>query len=516
MNRRLILRNAAMAMVQVVVLGATLFFLYRYLLRMIGVQSLGLWSVVLATSSASQVLNLGFSASIVRFVAKYTSRNDDDSVSRLIQTALLTVGVLLGLLLLLALPFIPSLLRLFLPEEALHLGVQLLPYALISVWLMGLTSVLTGALDGLQRIHQRSALIMGSSLVYAGSCVLLVERHGLQGLAFAQVIQYGLLLCSSFFTLRRYVHIRVLAWRWDAGLFREMLTYGASFQAIRIANLLCDPITKGLLSRFGGLAPLGYYEMSSKMVQQVRNVIVAANQVLVPVFASIHETDSQRIPSVYIQSYRVVFLVALPLYTLVGILTPAISVLWIGHSEPVFIWGTGLLVLGWCTNALSGPAYFAYMGTGRLRWCTLGHALMATANLILGWAFGRAYGEFGVIFSWSGALMLGSFVITIAYIAENALSWRSTVPSQGVALLVTSGFLTVLAVFIYSADLIGGRLPLQVAILITSYALTMAVVLYRNPDARRLLAWVNRGSVRLPVTQGSDAPPTTHSSSRHA
>ena len=60
-----------MSLVQVVLVGISLFILYRFLLRSIGIERMGVWSVVLATTSVANVANLGISASVVRFVAKY-------------------------------------------------------------------------------------------------------------------------------------------------------------------------------------------------------------------------------------------------------------------------------------------------------------------------------------------------------------------------------------------------------------------------------------------------------------
>lgn len=55
MKETQVLKNAMMAVLQTLVMGAILFFLYRYLLRTIGVEQLGLWSLVLASTSVTPV-----------------------------------------------------------------------------------------------------------------------------------------------------------------------------------------------------------------------------------------------------------------------------------------------------------------------------------------------------------------------------------------------------------------------------------------------------------------------------
>ncbi|MGC8744981.1 MAG: polysaccharide biosynthesis C-terminal domain-containing protein, partial [Verrucomicrobiia bacterium] len=61
-------------MIQIISVGIALFFLYRFLLKTIGVEQFGIWSLVLSTTSIIGAANLGISGSIVKFVAKYIAR----------------------------------------------------------------------------------------------------------------------------------------------------------------------------------------------------------------------------------------------------------------------------------------------------------------------------------------------------------------------------------------------------------------------------------------------------------
>ncbi len=86
MQKRQILINAFMSIVQIIIISAVLFILYKFLLNTIGVEQLGIWSLVLATTSVSQIASFGLSGSVVKFVAKYIAKEDEKSVSEVIQT----------------------------------------------------------------------------------------------------------------------------------------------------------------------------------------------------------------------------------------------------------------------------------------------------------------------------------------------------------------------------------------------------------------------------------------------
>ena len=60
-------------------------------------------------------------------------------------------------------------------------------------------------------------------------------------------------------------------------------------------TMLLDPLAKVLLSRFGGLSAVAYFEMANRMVSQARSLIASANQVLVPYYSKVAETTRGRI-----------------------------------------------------------------------------------------------------------------------------------------------------------------------------------------------------------------------------
>jgi O-antigen/teichoic acid export membrane protein len=68
--------NAAANVLQALAGAALLFALYRYINTTLGVEQLGIWSVVLATASASRLADLGLSAGVTRFVARDRARGE--------------------------------------------------------------------------------------------------------------------------------------------------------------------------------------------------------------------------------------------------------------------------------------------------------------------------------------------------------------------------------------------------------------------------------------------------------
>ena len=419
MQTQRIFKNARMAILQVLVTGLTLFFLYRFLLDTIGVELLGVWSLVLATTSIVRFGNLGLSGSVVKFVAKYVARRELMLAANVIETAVISLGGVFFALLIIAYPALSRILEAGLPSDNLGDALSLLPFALVSFWIAVVTGTLQGGLDGCQRIDLRSMLSIAAGLLNLIFAVIFVQAYGFIGLGYAQVLQAVLILISSWIVLRRELRdLPLFPCRWRRGLFVEMLRYGVNFQLITVAVLLNEPATKWLMSYFGGLAMTGYYEMASRMVTQFRAVLVAANQVLVPVIASLEETDPKQGSLMYTRAFRLMLFFSLPYYAAIIVAIPLVSHLWIGTYEANFVRFSMLLVSGAFINTLGVPAYFSYLGKGRLRWNMLGHIIIAMLNVGLGALLGMFYGGVGVVVGSVLALIAGSSIIVIAYHLE--------------------------------------------------------------------------------------------------
>lgn len=424
-------RNAVMAVVQVIVSGGVLFLLYRYLLRTIGSEQMGIWSIVLAAASASRISEMGFSASAVKYTARYIARGEKDKASEVIQTTAITIGVVLACVLVGGYPLIAWLMGKIIPAAHIPNALAILPYALVSVWVGAVAGVFLSGLDGCQRIDLRVLLSMLATVFLLVLTWILVPRHGLIGLAWAQIGQGMLMLLGSWVLLRRELpSLTLLSFNWRYSLFREMFQYGFSFQVISIVGMLFDPTTKALMAKFGGLSSTAYYEMASRMVMQFRLLLVSANQVMVPQVANLHENSPEQIRKAYLDSYRVIFFLSLPLYVGVAAVAPLASELWIGHYEKSFVGYMLFLVAGYWFNTLVGPAYFVNLGTGLLRLNTLSHVAIGILNCVLGYSLGLAFGGGGVVLGYVLALVIGSGLLILGFHRDQHIPLVALFPTE--------------------------------------------------------------------------------------
>ncbi|MEK7834185.1 MAG: oligosaccharide flippase family protein, partial [Acidobacteriota bacterium] len=327
--------------------------------------------------------------------------------------------------------------------------------------------------------------------VHLALCYWLVPRHGLMGLAYARLTQTAIFLAINWAALKRF--LPKLGWlpiRWRLEAFREMMVYGLNAQIVWLVSLLHDPLTKTLLVTFGGTALVGYYEMASRLVSQLRTAIIAANQSLVPVIAGLHEEQPDATNRLYRESYRLLFFFGVPSFALLGAALPVVSELWIGHYENRFVLCAALLSVGWLGNLLSAPAYFVNLGIGELRWNTISHLVLGVLNLALGWLLGKAFGGFGVAAASALALIAGGATVIAAYHLKWNVPLNELLPPASFRLLA-SGILGSLAgaVVYYKLRAAIGLWPVAGFVALLSGSLIVMPAWF-HPTRKRLSGWL--------------------------
>lgn len=478
-------RNVIAPAAQVIVSGIVLFVLYRYLYDNLGVAQIGVWSLVLAATSVSRIGDLGLSAGVVKFVAQALGANDGQKAADVIQTVILTLGAAMGILLIVGHPLFSMILNYLLPVTSVQIGLNILPYALLSLWMMMIVAAMSGALDGCMRLDLRSVITAVSHLVFLGMVLMLVPTYGLEGVAIAQVVQSAVLLTLLWWTLGRQLkQLPMLPIHWKYSVLKDMFSYGMKFQIITVMNMLFDPVIKALLSKFGGLESLGFYEMANGLVLKCRAIIIEANRVMVPTIAKLATGEAEKAEQMFTSAYNLNFYGTTALYGLLGIFASTICVLWLGHYQSTFVYFVLLLNVGWFANTLIGPAYFANLGAGKLEQNMIAHVIMGFCSFILGGLFGAFFGGFGVVFGAAFGLIAGSAYLQIEYIERMGAQWHTILIPKGMAIR-----LLIVGVLITFSNGLGGRAVGIGWVLCFALlgALIFMVVLYRHPNRRVLL-----------------------------
>jgi len=475
-------KNALSAIAQSIASALILLAVYGVVVGQLGPEALGVWALVLASTSAGRVAALGMSGSVVKYVAEYLGRDNAARAAHIVETSILSVTLLTMSATAAIWPAGRALLRWLLDEEAARtVAVALLPYAMASLVLGQMQGPIVGALDGVARIDLRSATVVSGLLVYLGAVLVLIGPYGLRGLAAAQILQQVWVLVVGWLLLRREIPISALPYRWRIDCFRETIGYSLNFQLIALTQLFFEPLIKGLIEAFDGLAAVGIYEVASRIVSQLRAIILAGFSALVPHLARTKAADGVEDESALATSTSLTFMVGLPVLAMLMPAAMIVGPIWFVETNQTEIFSVFLilLALGWVANLVSAPAYFLNLANGEIQINTLSNFAILLTNVTLGVLFGRAWGGVGVVIAWCVALMAGATVI-LRRTPNSAVMFRSP---ANVAIMIG-----VIVVFGASLGVAQGLPSALTAFALTAAGAALMLTLgVRHPDRAPIL-----------------------------
>ena len=254
-------------------------------------------------------------------------------------------------------------------------------------------------------------------------------------------------------------------------IFKEIFNYGFKIQIASILEMTFEPISKFLLSKFGGLTTLGYYEMATRLLVQLRSLTASAAQVMIPVVAEAKENNPSNITILYTKSFSIVLYLNILLTTFIVVFVPVISLIWIGHYESTFV---NIVILGSVSmfiNVSTTLAYFNLMGEGKLKWIVLSIFISYLVNIILSYPLGSYFGGMGIILSFNIALVLHGLLLLSTFHKSKEIKILDIISHYDVKFFFSSIMLMIFSNYSFNSILNNSCTPMQIIIYIFSISL---------------------------------------------
>lgn len=399
-------RQAYLLVLDVGLQGVALAVLYGFVLRVLGAEYLGIWAIVMSIAVAGRVADLGLSRGLVRFVP--LEEGTPHRVNALIDAAVVGTFIMAVPTVLLAGTALWFGLPMFL-EGDFELAKDLVPWTLVFLVLSSFGQVYLNVLTAVYRSDLRAFSGIAGTASMIVACFALVEPLGLVGLLLAQCVQQLVTIAVAMGLYMRTVQGARVSPRFvSIQDLKTLLYYGWQLHLAGIAMLLFEPASRLIMGSVGSIEAVAYFDMASRLLQQVRNLLVTANQVMTPYFSKLSAFEGQDLLDLYVRASALTHLLALPLLGVIVGSADLLSVLWIGEHSPMFSLFLLILGVGWGMNAVSAPAYFLANGSGYLSIVVISHAIVAFGSSALALLLGWMFAEIGVVIGVAVGLSVGS------------------------------------------------------------------------------------------------------------
>lgn len=385
---------------------------YRLVIAQGGLEKLGVWSTLTAWIFMIRLGDVGMAAATTRFVAACELPQDVTRIKTYVDTGLVMNGLLFSVLAIIGALLLMGQLPNILPASEQEEAASIVPIMILSFFLMNMAGLITGGLQGLHLGYRAAWLGVFGTLMQLLVAVITVPAHGLWGLAVAQAVQYALVVAGGWALILKAMGDGLrLPRRVSKEVFREMLGFSVRAQFANLLNGLFEPVAKILIGQMAGLGVLGRFELAYKIVSLPRSAVVAGVYASVPAITRLMKSDKEQARVLYQRSVLLVSKSASGVLSLVFLLTPPISWLWLGEIDNQLWAFVGLLAFGFLVNTVGAPAYTLGIASGRLAGNIQSAILSLLSMVFVSINAYYAVGVYGLVFGVFIGLAIGGVFI---------------------------------------------------------------------------------------------------------
>jgi O-antigen/teichoic acid export membrane protein len=439
-----LLKNSLSGSAQFLVSTLLILSVVPFFIRTLGVEAYGLFSLVALVGSVNTFANLGLNAALVRFLAEQgkTTESDHDIVVNF-ALVFIVAGVMVGVGLLFQDEILTGILGV--PGHWMEDAQWLFRSMLGGAVLILLGQTFTGIMDAQQKMYLTNLLqLLYNILYWTLVLVSIFIGYALKGIAVAIFVAAVLWFCSVVagglrswgnFSFRG-LHLH--GWR----VARKQLGYGLQIYSSGVVGFLHEPMTKILVSRFIGIAEVGFFDIGLRAKNQVVGLLMKLLAPLYPALSA--EKDMLRARSLVHNVGQKAMLVMIPSSAIVLLVTqPMVRVFFDSHVEPISTTISAIVVAYLIASVPVVPMYYYLTAKDRAANTIVVQAVNVVVNAVV----------FVTTYSWLGyhaAVVSTVLAITASFPLLLYYQWRylgslmfESWKQALSALLVTSILLTV-------------------------------------------------------------------------
>jgi O-antigen/teichoic acid export membrane protein len=395
--------------------SAILWFLTPYIIKHVGIDDFGLWTLVFSVIGIYELLDLGFVNGVIKYVAKYDALKDYTQRNLLLSTILFVYCLMavIGMIGVIFLSFFFN--EIFsIPPSQSYKAIALLLLIGVRTLLLGLpASLFRGILYGEKCIALTNSIMTVTSIIYGLSVYFAMEwGYSIISLAVLTLATFCIEGLSYFIFSFRLVPELRLSWsQVDLSKLRELASFCLMQCVANISSQLINRTDPIIIKLFMSIFYVSIYSIPLRIVTYTYMFINQFTDVLSPYIAHFHATSEHlEIRSLYLESSKYVLAFATLFFITGALLADPFIVLWLGDQFAQSVPPMIILVTAMWFNCTYIVAAQVLAMSGLHALLTRYFFVTAIAHLILSVALIYPFGINGVAIGTLLTAVMGFFV----------------------------------------------------------------------------------------------------------
>jgi O-antigen/teichoic acid export membrane protein len=471
-----------------------------FIMRWLGAERFGIFSLALVVMSYLSLLDLGLPRATVKFVAEALSTGEVNHLRAVVYTSLalhILLGTAGGVALAATTPLLVGHIFNIPPDLSGEARTTFFIFA-ASVPLVVSTACLRGILEAGQRFDLVNAVKVPSScMMYLLPAAVLPFGVQLPGIVFLLLmVRIGAALAYLLLCIRTFPALRQVSL--DTRAVRPLLSFGGWVFVSNVVASVLMYLDRFLIGSLLGMASVAYYATPYEILTKLLILPTSLVTVLFPVFSTLGTDSNKKGDAMNIgaQGVRFLLLIMGPLVFILVLFADRILALWLGTefaTKSVLVFR--ILAVGVLVNSLGWVPYSLLQGLGRPDVPT---KLLFVETPILGglmWLFIARLGITGAAVVWTMRVSLEVLCFFAALSRVEPSTLRVLVQDGLLRALVAVSSLALVALMVTKA--LHGALLVQVMVIaaVVAVFIFIAWLYVLHPSERKsLTSLVSRSS----------------------
>ena len=383
------------------------------LIKYVGVEGYGLWSLSISILGMVGVFELGLGTAITKYVSEYTARQDQVGLSTVIISGFfldLVMGCIITIFLYL---FADPIARLFSSSSVKHSQItgviQITAFGFIPLLLRNSTLAVP---MGLQRYAFPTAIkIIQSILVFAMTFTLVSLGFAIETAVMNMVFLMWLAGLSSFLVAFRYIRPFKVKWVWSKSHSKQIFSFMSVVSLSGLGSVIFSSLDRLTVGVVLGLSGVTYYTVAIGIPNKLLDLSNALTSALMPAASTWNSTnDAGHLWWILKRSTWFITMTNFLLVMVLLVFSRPLLVLWLGGNmiAEILVPARILLVIYGLISVIA-PSYNIANGIGEPWVCALGALAGGSMVIVFIILLGPTMGLVGTAIANSGYMI--NFVI---------------------------------------------------------------------------------------------------------
>ncbi|MGH9360101.1 MAG: lipopolysaccharide biosynthesis protein [Terriglobia bacterium] len=394
-------KNAAGKWTSILIMTVVGIFLTPFVLHRIGDAANGIYFLIISLTGYYGLLELGIRSSIIKYVAEADATQDDEHLSRVVNTTLVTyAAIAIVILIMTAVGALYVSVLFHISPSFFKTAQWLFVIAGTGLALSLPLGVFSGVLEGMQKFYYATPIEITGTLLRAGLVVFYLERgYGVIAVVLITVainaVGYNV---GCFFVATRVTRIRWGLAYVTRETFGEIIRYGLSTSSVTLSSILRGGWQNVLIGIFLSPSAITFFSIASKLAGYLSRLVQNLATTFMPLASYMDAAgETGKLRRLFIEGNRVCAFISLPFSALMIIFGKPIIAFWVGpeyvaHSYVVLVI-TVIPAALWFSQATSTRILY---GMSQQQWLAKVFLVQGAAGLALAVLLIHSFGIAGV------------------------------------------------------------------------------------------------------------------------